>query len=236
MSIKRRQKKPDQKNKVNKIESRKNISTKTTYVFILMDWINNKCECICKAWVNKWMNDIRTLSFLSFFSSSSSAIARILYVHMTMCVCERKNGSCYSFRIGSSIRIYAGIHMNIMTHDRKVILLRKRHIYICFIKNRKEKIHLIALLVVLVSNYLTSNYNKPFISIVSTDRQTDSNMVKHHWDSFRTNECFIEIDSEDDVTIDNHILSLEKKLCVCAFPSNHIISTVTFELTLENCS
>jgi hypothetical protein len=153
-----------------------------------------------------------------------------------MCVCERKNGSCYSFRIGSSIRIYAGIHMNIMTHDRKVILLRKRHIYICFIKNRKEKIHLIALLVVLVSNYLTSNYNKPFISIVSTDRQTDSNMVKHHWDSFRTNECFIEIDSEDDVTIDNHILSLEKKLCVCAFPSNHIISTVTFELTLENCS
>ncbi len=56
----------EKKGKWKKIESRKNISTKTTYVFTLMDWINNKCECIYKVWVNKWMNDIRTLSFLFF--------------------------------------------------------------------------------------------------------------------------------------------------------------------------
>jgi hypothetical protein len=121
----------EKKGKWKKIESRKNISTKTTYVFTLMDWINNKCECIYKVWVNKWMNDIRTLSFLSFFSSSSSsAIARILYVHMTMCVCERKNGSCYSFRIGSSIRIYAGISINIRTHDRKETFITEEKMYI----------------------------------------------------------------------------------------------------------
>lgn len=56
------------------------------------------------------------------------------------------------------------------------------------------------------------------------DRQADSNMVKHHFDSSRPRKCFIEIvDNEVDVSIDNQVLSLEKQMSVCAFPSNHII-------------